>query len=223
MVSAQGQIRVIAFGSILLAFVLSACSAGIVAVSKDSLVIYERAGDRLKKNHEVMEEVVRGLRITDKASRRNQLRWESAVEIAKLEHQYGDLLTSASSEEDKKSLRKEAILRIAAIREDYRERIDAVDREVDAETDQLLGSHQMLMKLNGELLKNQEEIHRCLEISVSEALKKMASLDFSTAKSQCFVDIGQIKRLIEEGRGLLNELKKIREKNEKGQKLASDK
>lgn len=52
MMRVQSQNRLIALGGTLLAFVISACSAGIVAVSRDTLKIYTRGGERLKKNHE---------------------------------------------------------------------------------------------------------------------------------------------------------------------------
>lgn len=216
MMRVQSQDRLIALGGTLLAFVISACSAGIVAVSRDTLKIYTRGGERLKKDHEVLEETIRGLGITEKASRRIQLRWERAVESARLERQYSDLIGSAGSEEDKQKLRKEAMLRIATLSEHYRMRIEAVNSKVDDEMAQLLRSHETLVKLNGELLKNQEEIHRCLEIPLAEVLRKGIRLDFSPARTQCFVDIGRIEQLIKEGRELVDELKKIRKEREKG-------
>lgn len=193
------------------------CSTGVVALSKDTSVIYQRAAEHLKANHEVLKQTVEGLTIAEKASRRNQLRWEQAIEVAELEQRFDALIHSAQSDEDKPRLRQQAVLRIAALSERYRERIASLDsqgNDIDAEMAQLVATHEALVNLQGEALKNHQKIQQCLEPPVMDILKKAIKLDFSPVKDQCFIDLGRTEQLIKEGRELVAELKKIREKKE---------
>jgi hypothetical protein len=213
----QRQTLLIAPVGVLVFSCLTGCSAGIVALSKDTSTIYQRADERLKANHEALKGTVAGLAITEKASRRIQLRWERAVEIAELEQRFDTLILSARSDEDKQRLRQQAVLRIAALKEQYSERIAALDskvNDVDAEMAQLVTSHEVLVKLQAEILKNHEEIQRCLEPPVMDIFKKAIKLDFSPVKDQCFIDLGRTEQLVKEGRELVEELRKIREKKE---------
>jgi len=183
-------------------------------VSKDTLTIYERAGERLKSNQQVLQTgVVPGLTIAATRSREIQLEWEQAVEVASVEQEYATLIQSAGSKDEGQRLRQAAVLRVGALEDRYREQTKAAGVEVQQEMAQLLASHQELVTLNAGLLKNQQEIHRCLNFSWTETLAQAVRFNFSPAKSQCFIDINRTKTLIKQSQELLDALKQLREKN----------
>jgi hypothetical protein len=213
----KGQKYLLLRRSLLLClYLLPGCTSGIVAVSKDTLTIYERAGERLKSNQAVLQTgVVPELTGTATLSREIQLTWEQAIEVASVEQEYAERIQSAGSTDEKQQLRQAAVLRVGALEDQYRARTKAAGVEVQQEMAELLASHQQLVTLNEELLKNQQEIHRCLNFSWTETLAQAIRFNFSPAKSQCFIDINRTKALIKQSKELLDELKELREKNMK--------